>query len=193
MGFLMFGATVLGFTRRKAGRSLARREYPKLAARLGLTFDAPARPGEVGVLRGEVEGVRVRVESDGRARAVCFTSGRLPIDVRNYPHHKRTPAGFEAFSFKNHVDDRWAQNRFIELDQDPSPYLNALRALLLAIGADRERLEGFTVDGEKVECVFNFGSPAYLPAAVVSRVLPAMVALARLSVVEPARASVGSG
>jgi hypothetical protein len=47
------------------------------------------------------------------------------------------------------------------------------------LGPDRDRVRDFTADGEKVECVFDFGVPAYLPASVVERLLPAMLAVAR--------------
>jgi hypothetical protein len=178
-GVLLFGITALGFTRRKAGRSLARREYPKLAKRLGLDFIAPAGSREVGTLTGTVDDVRVRVESDERARLVCYPPGDLGIDVRSYPHHKRTPEGYEIFSLGSRADDRWAPNRFVREGHDVQPVLVALKALIAAFGADRDRLRNFTADAEKVECVFDFGVPAYLPASVVGRVLPAMIALSR--------------
>jgi hypothetical protein len=189
-GFLMFGGALLGFTRRKAGRSLARREYPKLATRFGLAHEA--RPGEVGTLEGRLDGVRVRAESEGRARLVCFPPQRLSVDVRNYEHHKRTPSGFESFSFQNLADDRWAKNRFISEGVAPEPWIEATRRILSAIGADRDRLEAFTVDADKVECVFNFGSPPYLPARVVERVLPAMVELARLAPTDSTQSTVSA-
>jgi hypothetical protein len=181
IGILMFGASLLGLTRRRAGRSLARREYPKLAQNLGLLFQAPAREGEVGTIHGELDGVRVRIESDERSRIVCFPRLDLGIDVRNYEHHKRTPEGYEVFSLKKPADDRWAKNRYVSSAKDVVPLRNSVSELLRAVGTDRDQLKGFTVDREKIECVFDFGKPAYLPAPVVSRVLPAMLALARLA------------
>jgi hypothetical protein len=177
-GVVMFGMTLLGFTRRKAGRSLARREYPRLAKRLGLEFSALG-PGVVGTLTGTVEGVRVRVESDDRARLVCYPPGDVGIDVRNYAHHKRTPVGYEVVSLGSRADDRWAQNRYARAGRDSGPTLEAVRALLAVLGPDRDRVRDFTADGEKVECVFDFGVPAYLPASVVERLLSAMLAVAR--------------
>lgn len=179
IGALLFGATALGFTRRKAGRALARREYPKLAARFGLALQPPERAGEVGTLVGDVDGVRVRVESDERARLVCYPPADHGLDVRSYPHHKRTPAGFEPISLGSRADDRWALNRFAREGHDVAAALAALGAVLVALGPDRDRLKTFTADAERVECVFDFGVPPYLPGSVVSRLLPAMVALAR--------------
>jgi hypothetical protein len=126
-----------------------------------------------------VDGVRVRVESDERARLVCYPPGDVGVDVRNYPHHKRTPEGYRTVSLGSRADDRWAPNRFARDGRDVEPVLVALKALIVAFGADRDRLRNFTADAEKLECGFDFGVPAYLPASVVARVLPAMVALAR--------------
>jgi hypothetical protein len=179
IGVLLFGATVLGFTRRRAGRSLARREYPKLAERLGLRYHAPSHRGEVGSLGGTLEGMRVRVESDERARLVVYPPGDVGLDVRNYAHHKRTPADYQPVSIGTRADDRWAQNRFAREGRDVEAALAQLRKLIVALGGDRDRLRTFSVDAEKVECVFDFGVPPYLPASVVTRVLPAMVGLSR--------------
>lgn len=176
-GVVLFGVTALGFTRRRAGRALARRDYPKLAGKLGLELHAA--DGQVGTLTGSMEGVRVRVESDERARLVCYPVSDIGLDVRNYAHHKRTPAGYETISLGNRVDDRWALNRFAREGVDSERSRAALRALVARLGSERERVKTFTVDAEKIECLFDFGVPAYLPAGVVERLLPAMVALAR--------------
>jgi hypothetical protein len=189
LGFLMFGVTVLGFTRRKAGRSLARREYPKLAAKLGLTFEAPLRGDEVGCIKGEIEGIRVRIESDERCRIVCFPLGDVGLDVRNYEHHKRTPEGYESLSLQSLAEDRWAKNRFAREDLDIDARVVALRRVLDSTNPERDRLKGFTVDAEKIECVFEFGKPSYLPAPVAARVLPAMLELARLATPQRERAA----
>lgn len=180
LGVLLFGVSALGLTRRKAGRSLARREYPKLADMFGLDFQAPTHSGDVGSIHGVIDGVRVRIESDERARLVCFPAADTGVDVRNYDHHKRTPEGYEVFSLKHHGDDRWAKNRYVRSEADVDRVRRLVVDLLRAVGSDRDQLKSFTVDGEKVECIFDFGKPAYLPAPVVSRVLPAMLDLARL-------------
>lgn len=180
MGFLLFGGTVMAFLLRKVGRSSARREYPKLASELGLTFEPPENPRYVGRLVGEMDGFRVRIESDERARIVCYFADDPGIDVRTYVHYRRLPEGYQAFSFGNRADDEWLKTRLESVDRWPEVDKKRLGALLSTLKPHRDRLKAFTLDRERVECVFDFGAPPYLPGSVVRQVLPQLIALLTL-------------
>lgn len=179
VGFLMFGGTMLAFVLRRAARSSARREFPRLAEELALAYEAPDNPRYVGRLVGNYEGIRVRVESDERARIVCYFDRDPGIDVRTYVHHKRTPPGYEPFSFGNREDDEWMKARLQRTDAEHQERLSAVRAALTALRRHRDRLRAFTLDAERIECVFDFGTPPYIPGAIVKELLPLLTALAR--------------
>jgi hypothetical protein len=176
----MFAGTVFGFTRRKAGRALARRDFPRLAERLGLTYQPSDSPKGVGRIVGETQGVLVRIESDERARVVCQLPASLGIDVRSYDHFKRVPAGYDKISLGSRVDDEWMKVRLLHESGEDSfeRVRERLASLLDKLRPNRDRLKEFTLDESRVECVFDFGSPPYLPAAIVERILPAMLSLA---------------
>jgi hypothetical protein len=176
-GFLIFAGTVLAATKRKAGRALARREYPKLARELDLQFEAPEQASAVGRISGDIQGVSVRVESDERARIVCYLEHDPGLDVRSYEHFKRCPAGYETFSLGSSSANQWLKNRYQRADTDPEPSRQALLGLLRELKPYESRISAFTLTADRLECVFNFGSPAHLPANVVRDVLPQILAL----------------
>ena len=52
-----------------------------------------------------------------------------------------------------------------------------------------ERLKQFAVEGTRLECVLDYGSPAHIPAGAVAAVLPPLVTLARLCTLAAKRAA----
>lgn len=179
-GFLMFAGTLFGLTRRKAGRALSRRDLPRLAARLGLAYQVSDSTKGGGRIVGEVQGVLVRIESDDRARIVCQLPRDLGVDVRSYAHYKRVPGGYERVSLGSRSDDEWMQVRLLHESGEESfeRVRERLISLLDALRPHRSRLKEFTLDASRVECVFDFGTPPYLPASLVERILPPMLSLA---------------
>jgi hypothetical protein len=177
-GLVMFAGSVLARLRRKRQRARAERNYPALAERLGLEFEAPRYAGWVGRLRGRFEGYEVLVEPDERPRVLIHLAGNVGLDVRSYDHWRRVPDGMTSFSFGTRRLDQRLPNRFCELElQDhDSKLLGAEieRVLLMS-----EALRQFTLDAKRLECLFDFGTPAVIPVAEVERFLPALVQLAR--------------
>lgn len=179
IGIVMFVGTWLGWLRRKAGRSLARRGYPDLATELGLEFEAPRYAKGMGKLRGEFEGYKVLVDPDEAARAVLWFQKECPVDLRSYGHWKRLPPGYEPFSTGDLALDRWLQSRLVRNHADVESLLSEdFKSALSEVRFAGPELKQFAVDAERIECRFDFGQPPYVPPALLRRLLPALGKLA---------------
>src|SRR5690606_16158558 len=122
------------------------RDYPALAARLGLGWTPPANPQELGRLRGELEGYRVAVDPDERARIVVFLDQELGLDIRTYAHWKRAPVVFQALRFQSRALTSWLRGAFAEKGHaDRLEALSALEASLLELGAHKARMTEFSL------------------------------------------------
>jgi hypothetical protein len=178
-GIVMFVGTILGWLKRRAGRSLARRGYPELARDLGLSYVPPRYPRGLGSLKGEMRGYRVLVDPDETARVVVRFRGSAPLDLRSYPHWKRLPPGYTSFSFADRTLDRWLSGRLVKQSAEVEPLLDdRFRELLKRVMNLGSELKQFAVDSERLEARFDFGTPPYVPPALVRQLLPLLVELA---------------
>jgi len=164
-----------------AGTPRARpRKYPALAAKLGLSLRDAAGSG-TGTLTGEVDGYRVFVDPDDRARIVVYTRAEPQIVLRTYSHEKRVPAGMVA------VTPEGLPNGFLRdayAGQTIAPVLHARDAELGALlrpFAERwpRTVAHLSVIPERLECALDFGRPTHIPPEVVEALLPAAISLLR--------------
>src|SRR5690606_9153412 len=91
MGLLFFAGLVFGLVRRKTGHRLARKQYPELATRLGLTYRPSPYQSGVGTLSGEYRGFSVIVDPDEQRRIRLRFEGSPKVDLRNYEKEGRPP------------------------------------------------------------------------------------------------------
>jgi hypothetical protein len=176
IGILMFAGSLIAATRRKAGRALAQRNYPSVAKRLGLTFEPPKHPAGVGQLTGQFQGREILVQPDERPRIVVYLKGEPSIELRSYPHWKRAPEGYAAFSLGSQKLNRWLPNRYCALGaeerfSESEPLATALAELQL-FGA---HIKQVVVEPGRLECVFDYGTPPYIPASDVAQLVPTCV------------------
>jgi hypothetical protein len=178
IGLVLFSGTLVGALRRKAGRELARKEYPRTAADLGLRFEPSAQRFELGRMKGEVDGKSILVSPD-QGRIVIEFAEASPVLVRNYVHYKRTPPGLEPFSTGARWADGWLQNRYCaqglaeRLHQDL-----LLRELLEGLKPHLGAIKQFVLEERRLECVMHYASPEYIPGQVIREMVPALGRLA---------------
>jgi hypothetical protein len=180
VGLVFFGSMVLGFLRRRAGNKHATKQYPALAARLGLTHRPSRYQKGVGTLSGDYQGFTVVVDPDEQRRIRVKFQGHPRIDLRSYDIPTPPPQGmgtlfsrdknFDAF-FKTRYVGSEERERLEDLER-PSDLLTPLRQL--------RELKQLSVTDSGVSAVFDFGNPPHIPADVVEAILPALVKLARL-------------
>ncbi len=178
-GILMFLGTLIGMTRRRAGRAMAQRGFPGLAAKLGLQFEAPRYEGWAGRLKGSFRGHEVLVQSDDRARIVVFLSNEPQIELRSYEHFKRVPEGLAVFTLGDRKLHRWLPNRFCLPDAEEQ--LSSSRALqqsLAELSHRTQHLKQLTVESQRIEAVLEYGSPPFIPTGDAERLLTLLTDLA---------------
>jgi hypothetical protein len=180
IGFLFFGIMVFGVVRRKAGNVVARGLYPKLAEKLGLTYEPSSYKGGVGRLIGAYEGFRVTVDPDDQRRIYLRFESRPAVALHSYAHNKRAASGQRTFrpvskilsaQFQTAQASDALMERF-NSDEELPTVIKPLKFL--------RELKTLSVTENGVTAVFDYGSPPYIPASIVEDVLPRMVALARV-------------
>ncbi len=181
VGILFFVGTLYGFTRKRARRALALRDYPRLAERIGLERVGGSAT-TLGRFRGDYDGYRVAVDPEERApRIVLFLHQPTDWDLRTYQRWKRVPEGLETLTFADRGLNAWLSTRL--LSGDPSGLaearLAAVESELLALRALTPNLREFSLAEDRLECVFDFGTPPFIPAALVADVLKQLAKLAR--------------
>ncbi len=183
MGFLFFGIMVFGVMRRKAGNVVARGLYPKLAEKLGLSYEPSTYKAGVGRLVGEYEGYRVTVDPDDQRRIYLRFAGRPSVSLHSYAHNKRPAQGQRNFRPTSKVLS--TQFKTAQASDEIMERLNADEALPSVVKPLKflRELKTLSVTENGVTAVFDYGSPPYIPASIVEDVLPRLVSLAQ--VVEP--------
>ncbi len=178
MGFVFMSFTIFSVLRRKAGHVLAARDYPALAARLGLTHRASPYKTGVGSLAGELGGLRVIVDPDDqRWIAVRYGDAHRPrIEVHTYEHNKRVPSGLRSFRVTDKKLMGWFKTSYgaaeeIQVLEALGPVLGPLRSI--------RQLKSFSITSSGCTVVFDYGSPPFIPVAIVQEVVPALVQAAR--------------
>lgn len=178
VGLVLFVGTLVGALRRKAGKELARAEYPSTAEGLGLVFQKGEGSTDLGRFKGDYGGKGVLVvPSEGRI--VLELSAPVGVILRNYAHYKRTPAGLEPFSIGVRWADAWFQNRYCSSGLGGRLHLDAgLIRLLERLRPYQGAMKQFALEGRRLECVLHYGSPQYVPAAAIRELLPILAELA---------------
>lgn len=149
-----------------------------MAERLGLGYEAPPHPSQLGTLRGDFRGFRVSVLPE-HSRLVVELPRTSLIDLRNYIHWKRQPPTMEAFSFGVRWADDWFVGRYCDPALAERMHGDPAWALTLQnLRPFQQRLKQLTLEGRRLECVFDYGSPPHIPAGAVESVLPRLVELA---------------
>lgn len=185
VGMLLFAGTVAAYLRRRWGRSKAVRDFPAVAADLGLSFVAPRYKGTVGVLTGTFSGRVVRIDPDDQRMIAVRFAGKPLVDLRSYEHGRGAPHGMVTVYSNDRNFDRYFRTRFADREiaariaqaTAPGDMLTPLQ------GAGTRAIQSLSITSEGVICRVDFGTPPYIPSAALSRILPVCVALADL--VEP--------
>lgn len=178
VGLILFVGTALGFARRAWHKHSARASFPELGARLGLAHSAPETPGAAGILKGELGGRKVRIESDTRARVVVDLGHSIDVDVRNYDRWVRLPPGLNPFAWGDRTLNAWLKTRLAAPELAPqlasdSELTRALRQL-----RDHPNLRELSAAEGRVELVFDFGARGLFPPEAAERGLAAAQLLA---------------
>ncbi|HXS16041.1 MAG TPA: hypothetical protein VN764_02570 [Polyangiaceae bacterium] len=186
MGMVFFGIMVAGVVRRKAGHVTARSQYPRLGAKLGLTYTPSSYKSGVGRLDGVMDGFRITVDPDDQRRIYVRFNHAPAVELHSYVHNKRPAPGTRSVRlmsprlnnlFKTtHADDAVAARlNSADLDEPLKP-LKFLRTL-----------KTLSVTSSGITAVFDYGNPAYIPAEVIDDVLPRLLAVARVVEGTPAQ------
>lgn len=185
MGLIFFAGLVFSLLRRKTGHHLARKQYPELAARLGLAYKPSSYRSGVGTLSGTYRGFAVVVDPDEQRRIRVRFEGSPKVDLRNYEKEGRPPHDMRTVFSRDKKFDAFFKTRWAgEAERTLLEALDHPAALLAPFRLVRE-LKELNVTAVGVSCVFDYGNPPFIPRDVVELLLPAMVELARLF--EPAR------
>jgi hypothetical protein len=183
IGLFMLVGSYLAARRRKSGWARAAEEYPEAARRLGLEFRAPAEPGRIGTMRGNVQGYRVFVDPDERPRVVLYFIQGPALVLRTFEHEKRSPNGMARFETGSSFLDGFFKDRYAppELVEALAKDGTRLEATIRKVSQDLGRnLAHLSVTDERVECALDFGRPSHIPAGRVERLVPELVELSRL-------------
>jgi hypothetical protein len=193
LGMIFFASLVWGVLRRKSGNRRAAKLYPELGRRLGLRYrPSPYRNG-VGSLVGHYQGFAVVIDPDDQRRIrLRFETGPA-VDLRSYlrdsgPAHGMRTVFTRDKKFDGFFKTRWAadaERKMLESLEAPGHYIQPFHMI--------RELKELNVTNVGISCVFDYGSPPYIPVEVVEHILPAMAALARLfEAPQPADAAPGT-
>ncbi len=177
IGILMFVGMLVGTTLRKASRARAHRNYPAMAEDFGLSFLEPSNPKGLGRLRGEYRHHRVLVQADEGARIVVWLRAHPTLALHNHSYFKRKPEDLVSFSLGSRKLDDWLPNRYCASGMEEMGDSPRLRELLDGLRS-YPKLKQLNVDSERIECVFDYGRPPYIPVSDLSRLLPLCADLA---------------
>jgi hypothetical protein len=192
IGFLMFLGTVLVLMGRKFGRTRAKRDFPSLAAELGLGHATARHAGGLGVISGTFRGREVRIDPDEQRLIKVRFRGALRVDLRSYENAVGPPFDMVSVYSKDRSFDRFFKTRFaaepiarrIASSEAPGRCLEAFT------GRYARQVQSVAVTADGVVCRLDFGNPPYIPPGAMRELLPACVVLADL--IEPDAAAEAS-
>jgi hypothetical protein len=191
VGLVFFGGMVLAFMRRRVGNQNATKQYPALAARLGLAHRPSRYQTGVGTLSGQYQGFAVVVDPDDQRRIRVKFRGQPRVDLRNYELPTPPPQDMGTLFSRDKHFDAFFKTRYVGSEERarledlerPSEMLAPFRQL--------RELKQLAITESGVSAVFDFGNPPHIPASVVEALLPPLVQLARL-VEDPEEAAAGA-
>jgi hypothetical protein len=170
---------VLTVLRRKKGHKDAKKEYPELGARLGLTHKPSPFERGVGTLSGDIDGYSVTVDPDEQRRIRVRFRGAPAVDFRSYEQSTRAPHGMGTVYTSDKSFDAYFKTRFAaEMERDRLEALRSPSELIEPLRAVRE-LKELSITQTGINCVFDYGNPSYIPVTVVGALVPALVKLAQ--------------
>lgn len=179
VGLVFLGGMVLTLLRRKKGHRDAQKEYPELAAHLGLAHRPSQFQRGVGTLSGEVDGYSVTVDPDEQRRIRVRFRGAPALDFRSYEQSTRAPHGMGTVYSSDKSFDAFFKTRFAaEEDRERIEALERPSELIEPLRAVRE-LKELSITQAGITCVFDYGNPSYIPVDVVRALVPALVKLAQ--------------
>lgn len=178
MGIVFMAFTVFGVLRRKAGHGLAARDYPALAARLGLAYRPSRYRTGVGTLSGLLGGLKVIVDPDEQRLIRVRYPEDVPmprVELHTYEHNKKLPEDLRPLR----IADRRLQGWFRTCYAAPAEAEILARELPALAGLRSIRqLKTLSITPSGLTGHFDYGSPPFIPAAIVSEVVPLLCALA---------------
>ena len=114
-----FAGLALRAARNKSGKKKATTELPRLAARLGLTFQQSRDFDEVGEIGGAYRGYEVALRPDFFGSMRVTPRGRYPIDLDTKPPTERPEEGMTQFTlghapFEKYFSQRYAAPQVVQ-------------------------------------------------------------------------------
>ena len=185
IGMLMFAGMFLAVVLRRLRAKKAGRDFPDLAAKLGLELRPRSHGKGIGTVTGNYEGYRIYVDPEDQRRITLQFETSPAIDLRSYETGGAAPRGMRSYFSGNKRFDAFFRTRFAS--DELIGRLRAVPRLDELIepfrGSYYRELKQVNVTHRGISCVLDFGNPPHLPAAAVEQLLPAMAKLA--SVIEP--------
>ncbi|MBN2160183.1 MAG: hypothetical protein JW807_12365 [Spirochaetes bacterium] len=161
-------------------------KLPKTAAVLGLTYIQADVYSNFGILQGTIHNNQVLVEPDeafgARITVTMHTTKSTLIELS--PSRPRHRPGKNMADFASSLQ---AFNLVFKTRRAGKKYINAIyndRQLFSAIKSFYDKwifqLENFSVIGNEIRCIFNYGLPicAYMPAGKMKEAVNDLIALA---------------
>jgi hypothetical protein len=185
IGLLMFAGMFLALVARRVRARRASRDFPELAARLGLRHRPPTRGRGIGTLSGDYAGYHVHIDPDDQRRLTVRFETSPDVDLRNYEIPRGSPPQMRTYYSGDRKFDAFFKTRYaceqvaarLAKVKNPRKLVESFR------GTYYRELKQVNVTHHGVSCVLDFGNPPHLPVDAIEYLLPAMVALAR--VIEP--------
>ena len=185
IGIIMFAGMFLAFALRRARARKAVRQFPELAAKLGLHHKPSNHAKGIGTLSGEYQGYQIYVDAEEQRRITVRFESSPGIDFRNYEVSRGAPPGMHSYFSGDKQFDTFFKTRYA--DDEVASRLSSVKAprqLLNAFyGSYYRQLKQVNITPHGVSCILDFGNPPHLPASAVEQLLPTMLNLA--AVIEP--------
>jgi hypothetical protein len=136
-------------------------------------------------LVGEVDGRRIIIDPDDQRAVIIRFRGEPPIELSTYPSRSKPMSGQSEFRFEERV--LRAKFQCARAEESLGDELSRARAVmaLRPLLALRE-LKSLAATPSGIVARFDYGNPAYIPAAILRESLPLLTGLAAL--IEPSSA-----
>ncbi len=160
------------------GRRHARRDFPAVAEKLGLTFVAASDGSDIGSIKGEYAGRKVSISPDDNATILFNVSGLPKLFLSTKVYEKKN------FDTGNDVFDGFFLTRNMNKPDAVVRQIGNSGAALDFLSEFSHRwkrkLEYFEVTGDGIRLSLKYGMNSYVPAKDLEQLLPDLNKLAEM-------------
>ncbi|MDX2440596.1 MAG: hypothetical protein QNK40_08600 [Desulfobacterales bacterium] len=172
----------------KLGWKRARKNFPNVAAKLGLEHFSPKLKIKIGEIKGEFNGYQIRIRPDYRAiievtqiGSLRFRSSRLMLSTSK-SQIISPPEGVRQFDSGNSKFDTFFQTRYAL--PDLAKLLTDDASKLVCLEQFRKtwknKLRLVEVGDSGIRCSLKYGLSTYIPAETLEKILPDLCELAKI-------------